>query len=221
MQRDGGRRTDGESRLGGGDGSDRDGDAGAASESERRDRPAPATLADATTADGEAVLADLIGAGAVDATGDDVRLATDFGRRWQTEIEALEGADPADLAAATLAAAPTASTADAVTERERSYVVLSAGTGDSAGEVWLRRPVAVAETAAARALAATTDLDPERRAVAAHGLSVFLDVCPACDAELTERKAGGCCGPPRTDAEGRPLRALACPDCRTQFAAFE
>ncbi|WP_135365153.1 hypothetical protein [Halosimplex halophilum] len=206
MQRNGG-RPDGESRSGGDDA--------------ETDRPAPATLADATAADGEAVLADLIEAGAVDASGDDVALAADFGRRWQAEIEALRDADPADLAAATLAAAPAASAVEATIDRDRTYVVLSDGADEPAGEVWIRRPVAVAETAAARALAATTDLAPERRAVAAHGLSVFLDACPICETDLDARKAGGCCGPPRTDAEGHPLRALVCPDCRTQFAAFE
>ncbi|WP_415378994.1 hypothetical protein [Halosimplex sp. TS25] len=181
----------------------------------------PATLADATAADGEAVLNDLVAAGAVRANGDEVRLVDPFEERWQTEIGDLRERSPAALADATLAAAPAASDASAVTERDRAYVVLSDGSGEPAGEVWLRRPVAVAETAAARALAEATDLDPDRRAVAAHGLAVFLDDCPVCETPLSEGKAGGCCGPPRTDAEGHPLRALVCRDCRTQFAAFE
>lgn len=182
---------------------------------------AAATLADATTADGEAILEDLVAAGVADADGDDVRLADAFEERWQAEIRRLRERSPADLAAATLAAAPAADAAEAVTERDRAYVVLSDGSGEPAGEVWLRRPVAVAETAAARALAELTDLEPDRRAVAAHGLAVFLDDCPVCETPLSEGKAGGCCGPPRTDAEGHPLRALVCRDCRTQFAAFE
>jgi hypothetical protein len=183
------------------------------------DHPGPATLADATTADGEAILADLVEAGVVGASGDDARPADRFDDRWKTEIERLRERSPAALATATLAVAPTAAAAEAVTEGDRSFVVLSDGSGDPAGEVWVRRPVAVAETAAARTLAATTDL--ERRAVAAHGLSVFLDDCPVCERALETRKAGGCCGPPRTDAEGHSLRALVCPDCRTQFVAFE
>ncbi|MFC7196519.1 hypothetical protein ACFQL4_20865 [Halosimplex aquaticum] len=141
----------------------------------------PATLADATVADGEAVLSDLVAAGVADASGDEVRLAASFEERWQSAIRDLRERSPADLAAATLAAAPAANDADAVTERDRAYVVLSDGSGEPAGEVWLRRPVAVAETAAARALAEATDLDPGRRAVAAHGLAVFLDDCPVCE----------------------------------------
>ncbi len=186
----------------------------------RGDRPAPSTLADATTADGEAVLADLVDAGVVEGT-DDARLADGFDERRRAEIERLRGLPSEELAAATLAVAPAATSATAVTEGDRAFVVLSDGSGEPAGEVWVRRPVAVAETAAARALAATTDLDPGRRAVAAHGLSVFLDACPVCDTDLEARKAGGCCGPPRTDAEGHPLRALVCTDCRAQFVAFE
>ncbi len=198
--------------TGRGDG-DRDGD-------ETAERT-PATLADATTADAEAVLSDLIEAGVVDATGDDVRPTDAFERRWWAAIRTLRELSPADLAAATLDEAPAASTAAATTERGQTYVVLSDGSGEPAGEVWLRRPVAVAETAAARALAETTDLDPGRRAVGAHGLAVFLDTCPVCESALVERKAGGCCGPPRTDAEGHPLQALVCTACRAQFAAFE
>ncbi|WP_459193087.1 hypothetical protein [Halosimplex sp. J119] len=182
---------------------------------------APATLADATVADGEAVLGDLIEAGIADADGDDVRLAATFEERWQTEIGRLRDRSPDGLAAATLAAAPAAEAAESVTDRDRTYVVLSDGTGQPSGEVWLRRPVAVAETAAARALAESADLDPGPRAVAAHGLAIFLDDCPVCETPLAEGKAGGCCGPPRTDAEGHPLRALVCRECRTQFAAFE
>ncbi|QLH84593.1 hypothetical protein [Halosimplex pelagicum] len=185
------------------------------------DRPTPATLAEATTADGEAVLADLVEAGVVDATGDDARLAADFDERRQTETERLRALSPDDLAAATLAMAPAATSAEAVTESERTFVVLSDGSNEPAGEVWIRRPVAVAEAAAALALAETTALDADRRAVAAHGLSVYLDDCPVCGTDLEARKAGGCCGPPRTDAEGHPLRALVCTDCRTQFVAFE
>ncbi|QPV61727.1 hypothetical protein I7X12_13320 [Halosimplex litoreum] len=185
------------------------------------DDPTPATLADATTADGEAVLADLVGAGIVDATGDDTRLTADFEGRWRAEIERLRARSTEDLTVATLAVAPTATATESVTESDRTFVVLSDGSGEPAGEVWLRRPVAVAETAAALALAEVTDLEAGPRAVAAHGLSVFLEDCPVCDRALETRKAGGCCGPPRTDAEGHPLRALVCPDCRTQFVAFE
>ncbi|QLH79606.1 hypothetical protein HZS55_20935 [Halosimplex rubrum] len=185
------------------------------------DDPTPATLAEATTADGEAMLADLVEAGVVDATGGDARLAADFDEHRRTAVERLRALPPDDLAAATLAVAPTATSAEAVTEGERTFVVLSDGSSEPAGEVWLRRPVAVAETAAALALAETADLDADRRAVAAHGLSVYLDDCPVCGTDLEARKAGGCCGPPRTDAEGHPLRALVCVDCRTQFVAFE
>jgi len=185
------------------------------------DRPRPATLAEATAADAEAVLADLVEAGVVDATGDDARPTDGFDERRRAEIERLRALSLEDLAAATLAMAPTATSAEAVTEGDRAFVVCSDGSGEPAGEVWIRRPVAVAETAAALGLAEATDLPADRRAVAAHGLSVFLDDCPGCGTALETRKAGGCCGPPRTDADGHPLRALVCSGCRTQFVAFE
>ncbi|MFB6139405.1 MAG: hypothetical protein ABEJ26_03110 [Halosimplex sp.] len=204
-----------DARAGGGDPDARSGGSGS-------DADATATsLADATTADGEAILADLVDAGVVTATADEVRIAEPFDRRWATERDRLRGESPESLAAATLAVAPRSEAARAETELDREYVVLSDGSGTPAGEVWLRRPVAVAETGAALALTDETDLDPERRAVAAHALAVFLEACPVCETPLVESKAGGCCGPPRTDAEGTPLRALVCEDCRTQFVAFE
>ena len=94
----------------------------------RRERT-PATLADATTADGEAILSGLVAAGVVAATGEDVHFASAFGRRWQAEIEALRERSPSALADAMLAAAPTAERARAVTERDRDYVVLFDGSG--------------------------------------------------------------------------------------------
>jgi hypothetical protein len=179
------------------------------------ERAGPATLADATEADGESVLDSLVDAGVLRLSGADVVLDGAFEDRWYAEMGALADASPAALADAAAAVAPGDPDARTEAPRDRSYIVLSEGTGES----WLRRPVAVVEVAAARAL--DDPLPAERRAVAAHALGIFLETCPVCGTAIEEAPAGGCCGPPRTDAEGRPLTALVCPDCRAQFAEFE
>lgn len=175
----------------------------------------PGTLADATEADGASVLDSLVDAGVLGLSGADVVLDGAFEDRWHAEMAALVDASPAALADAAAAVAPGDPEARVERPRDRRYVVLSDGTGES----WLRRPVAVAEVAAARSLG--DSLTPERRAVAAHALGIFLEACPVCETATEEAPAGGCCGPPRTDAEGHTLTALVCPDCRAQFAEFD
>lgn len=173
---------------------------------------------DATT--GEAVLANLVDAGVVEATEDDVALDAEFEVRWQAEMATLRDATTEELAAVTGDVSPTAQEADVVTVRGTTYVVLSDGTGDVAGESWLRRPTAIAETGAARALA-DTGVPAEQRPAAADALCLFLESCPVCDEDLAERRAGGCCGPPKRGPDGELLMALVCESCATQFATFE
>ncbi|WP_049947400.1 hypothetical protein [Candidatus Halobonum tyrrellensis] len=170
--------------------------------------------------DGEAVLASLVERGVVRPDGDDLRLDDRFERRWDAETETLRAASLDDLAAATLDATPAASHVDTFERRDRRYVILSDGSDDPGAESWLRRPVAVSETAAARALA-DFGVDPADRPVAAHSLGLFLTDCPACGGEVTEGLAGDCCGPPPTDAAGDPLEALVCADCGVELHLFE
>lgn len=185
--------------------------------------PAPAegrAIADVDpTETGEAVLRTLVEAGVVAATEEEVALDREFETRWHSEMERLRDADLADLAAATRAVSP-AVEADALVVRDQPYVVLSDGSGDAAGESWLRPPVAIAETAAARTLA-EYDVPDEQVPAAADALRLFLETCPACGDELQERRAGGCCGPPQRGPEGDLLRASVCPSCATQVATFE
>ncbi len=180
----------------------------------------PATDGEAPAADGEAVLEALVAAGIVRAGGERVELDEPFERRWAAERERLAALSADELAEATRAAARGDPEASVVTDRGRTHVVLGGDSADPADEVWLRRPVAVAETAAARALAAAA-LDADRVPDCADALLVFLSTCPVCGADLVERPAGDCCGPPVTGADGKPLEALVCEDCRVQFATFD
>lgn len=175
---------------------------------------------DQSPGDGEAVLSTLIEAGVVDADGGDVTLDGDVEARWQAEMASLREVPPEDLAAATLAVAPAAADVDVVRQGGRTYVVLSDGSDDVAAESWLRRPAAIAETAAARALA-DAGVPVDQRADGADALTLFLETCPGCNGDVVERLSGGCCGPPQRGPDGNALRALVCEECTVQFATFE
>lgn len=184
------------------------------------DSLADATGANGSDADGEAVLGSLVDAGVVRPEGEALELDPAFERRWGDETAALRATSLDELAAATLDATPAASAVDTFERRDRTYVILSDGSGDPAAESWLRRPVAIGETAAARALA-EAGVPAGRRAAAAHSLGLFLTACPACGGDVTERLAGGCCGPPPTGPDGDPLRALVCADCGVHLHVFD
>ncbi|WP_255171112.1 hypothetical protein [Natrononativus amylolyticus] len=184
------------------------------------DGTANSLAGDTTDVDGEVLLSELAAADVLDVTAESVALTDEFRDRWDGEIAVLREYDHASLASAVLEASPVAEDVDVVDRDGQRYVVLSDGTDSITAESWVRRPNALAQTAAVRTLAAY-DISESRRASAAYALGLFLTHCPACEAALTDGIVGGCCGPPQTAADGTPKSALTCNRCQVHLHVFE
>lgn len=168
--------------------------------------------------DPEALLGALVEAGVIADDGERLYLDERFRERWRAEMRALRGLSAEELAAAACAASEVASAAETVEGRERTYVVLSDGTGDPMAKSWLTRPIAVAETAAVRALSDAA-IAPEEAARSAGPLRMFLEECPVCDAPVRETIESMCCGGGRT-ANRPPRDVLACEECGERLYTF-
>ncbi|WP_247002031.1 hypothetical protein [Halosolutus gelatinilyticus] len=163
---------------------------------------------------GEAVLTALLEADVVEPAGEDVRLADDFREEWRREMRALRDLDFDGLAR--VADEQTAPSIGARADRSwgRSMLVLE---GDSGVPTTLRRGVAVAELAAARALESRVESGPIRRA-AGRPLRSLLDRCPLCDEELAVIQSS-CCGEV-TPIGQTPPQKLVCSSCNERFFTF-
>lgn len=161
--------------------------------------------------DPEALLASLVEAGVVVPDGDELHLDDEFQAAWIDRI-----ADLRELAGPALAErAAAASHADV----EGSYHggrVLLAGDRD----VWVRRAVAIAETAAVETLGGWDVPGPVRTA-AAEPLRTFLRACPACGGEVRETTLRRCCGGPGGLYGTPEWPVLACEACSTVIFEFE
>lgn len=166
--------------------------------------------------DGEAVLEALLEAGVVVVEGEQLGLADDFATAWRERMDDLAaGPDDALVDAATEVATDVDSARIEATGAETYFVVSGGG-----GTAWLRRPVAIAEVGAARALEGT-DLPAVSRDLAAHALAAFLETCPSCDADLVEGPADDCCGHTVPVPGHEPPEVLACERCGVAFYTFE
>lgn len=183
--------------------------------------PAPAQASSSGIAgdvDGEALLETLRANGVLVADGELVDLDPSFRDAWETEMATLAGRSTDDLAEAVFDVAHAASVS--VTEgSERQWIRLGDGSGNVMTETWLSRPVAVAETAAVRALAEWLD-DPATRRAAAGPLRMFLTDCPDCGEPLVESTTMNCCGGTTPD-RSEPADVLACPACDARVHTFE
>lgn len=186
--------------------------------SEPPDSPEPGSLADAGRPDPEALLDALVEAGVIVPDGDRLVLDERFRERWREGMRRLREGSDEELAAAARNASAVANAAEVVEGRERTYVVVSDGVDDAMARSWLARPVAIAETAAVRALS-DAGLPPEEATVGAGSLRMFLEACPSCDGPVEETTAATCCGRSRTG--NRPPRdVLACEDCGERLYTF-
>ncbi|WP_265108085.1 hypothetical protein [Halosolutus halophilus] len=170
---------------------------------------------DAAAPTGEAVLGELLEAGAVVAEGDEIYLSSDFQDDWRREVRTLREADLATLAA--VADEQTPPSIEARTRRGwgRPVLVLE---GDDVEPVTLRRGVAIPELAAARALESRVESGAIRRA-AGRPLRSLLEACPLCDGELTVNQSS-CCGEV-TPIGKTPTEKLVCPACNERFFIFD
>lgn len=169
---------------------------------------------------GEDVLETLVEADVIVEDGDRLEPTDTFAERWATHMDELVALDLEALLAETRETVTGAAEVKSVDHGTRQYVVLHDGSGEVTGESWVRRPKAIAEVAGIRAMAGA-GIAEETALAAADPLCLFLTDCPSCRERLEERPAGGCCGAPRTDPEGRPIMAMVCPSCRTHFHVME
>lgn len=176
-------------------------------------------LADAGTADPEAVLETLLRVGVLVEDEGGVALSASFADAWERERAALLELSGSDLAAAVAEAAP--GDFDATAHEPDGDVWVQLGAGESVldeSDVLLSRPVAVAEVGAVRALAATeADLTEETRAAAANALRAFLDTCPVCETALVESSTADCCG---GQGKADPKPVSLCPECERPIYTF-
>lgn len=166
--------------------------------------------------DGEAILAALVAADVVVVDGERIGLADDFAAAWRDRMDELAEAPDDALADAAIAVTEDVASARIEATGAETYLVVSGG-GSTA---WLRRPVAIAEVAAAGALA-ETDLPASSRDLAAHALSAFLETCPDCGDELVEGPMDDCCGHTVPAPGHDPPDVLACERCGVAFYTFE
>lgn len=168
--------------------------------------------------DGEALLERLQAEGVLIPDGELVDLDPSFRDAWATEMATLADRSTDDLADAVFEVAHAATVS--VTEgEERPWIRLGDGSDSVMAETWLSRPVAIAETAAVRALAEWVEDLPTRRQ-AAGPLRVFLTDCPDCGEPLVESTTMNCCGG-STPSRSEPADVLACPACETRLYTFE
>jgi len=172
---------------------------------------------DVADPDAEAVFEALLSASVVVADDERLEPSESFATSWQTEMASL--AELSDDALAETVTDTLAAAESARVERTGSSVFVVV-TGRDGSVTWLRRPVALAEIGAVRALD-ETDVPAAVRPLAAHALCAFLDTCPACGGELVESAPDDCCGHTLPDLDEEPPPVLACEDCEVAFYRYD
>jgi hypothetical protein len=166
---------------------------------------------------GEELLDRLLEAGLVTDDGEDLVLNAQFEADWHDEMAKLRGLDTDELAEVTFEVAHAADY-ETYEDEYGVWVLLDDGRGGVKGRTWLTRPVAIAETAAVRALKGRV-ADRETRLAAAGPLRMFLGSCPDCETELRFTTSQDCCGG-GTDPRSEPDDVLACPECSVRLYTF-
>jgi len=155
--------------------------------------------------DSEAVLESLVEAGVIEGDGEQLFLNDAFREAWTDRMATLRTADDSELLARVEAAAP----ADFEVQLHDDLVLLAGGR-----DVWVRRAVAIAETAAVETLE-DWELPEAIRVHAAQPLRNFLETCPVCGGPVRESTRKNCCGGPGSVYENPEQPVLACADCGT------
>ena len=177
--------------------------------------PASDSLGDLESRDGEAVTEALIRAGVLVVDADRLGPSDAFATAWRARMDELVDASDEVLVDAATEALPGIDDARIETAGAETYLVLS-----GARTAWLRRPVAVAELGAVKALA-ETELAAVHREFAAHALCAFLENCPVCGTTLVEGPADDCCGNTVPAPGHESPDVLACEQCSVAFYTFE
>lgn len=160
--------------------------------------------------DPDAVLTALFAAGVLVEDGD-LFLSEEFEAAWNDRMADLRDLDDAALAAKAAAAVPF--DAESGVQGNR---LLVAGPHD----LWLTRPVAIAETAALETLV-EWGVDRETAAKATHPLRTFLYQCPSCAGPVAETTYQNCCGGTRGVYDHPERSVLTCEDCGALLFEFD
>lgn len=170
-----------------------------------RNREPPSPTGSLATANGEElgeyVVEQLLGSGVVIEDGERLLLDEAFRSEWHAEMKQLQRLSDEALTAAV------ETTNGMTAELLAADRPLIAVTGPEGAEVWVSRPVAIAEVGAKRALPATS-MAPRHRLAAARALRGFLDRCPDCETAVEESSLSQCCGSSRATGS-----VLVCPSC--------
>lgn len=186
-------------------------------------RPRPAHLDDVDGFDGAGaepadVLAALVAADVVVPEDESVGVAEAFATAWEAEMDGLAAAPEGALVDRVTNVLDGVSAGRVEHAGSETFLVLSGGPNGSTA--WVHRPLAIAEVAAAQALARTS-LPAEYRGRAAHALCAFLETCPVCAEQLVEGPASDCCGNAAPLVGRTESVVLACERCGVAFYAFE
>jgi len=164
----------------------------------------------ATDIDGETVLQELAGAGALTADGELIRPTESIDTAWREELDELATLSIEQLAERATERLPNITSAEPHDTGDTQWLVVGSGQGSL-----VARPVAVAEIAAYSVLEETLT-DQQARLSAARALRMFLDNCPVCSTPLTESSEVSCCGG-YTDPRESPDQLLVCPTCEQRL----
>jgi len=170
-----------------------------------------------TTPDGEQLLGALVEVGVLEVDGEQVVLAPAFETDWRDAMASLSALSTDELATEVREVAAVDDTR-VVRDDGSEWVALGDGH-DIAEEVWLTRPVAIAETAAVRRLPDVFE-DPAARRAAASSLRMFLAECPDCSTPLEESTVMDCCGGYNGPSDV-PEETLVCPACDARLYTFD
>jgi hypothetical protein len=178
---------------------------------------------DADGVDGDDLLRELLAAGVVDAAAEHLEPTPAFASAWRSEMDALAADSddrPADADGRLVdALRETLEHVDSARIERTGSETFLVVTGADGSTAWLRRPVAIAEVAAVRALDETA-LSPDLRAPAAHALCAFLETCPVCEGDVVETTPADCCGHTLSGTTDGHSDVLACETCGVVFYEF-
>lgn len=176
------------------------------------------SLSGTGSVDGETVLETLLESDVlVVGEGEDLQLNDEVRTDWEAAMASFRALEPAELAARVRALSGAAEVTT-TTQETGVWFRLRAESGALDEEVFLSRPVAIAEVAALQTLESYVD-DVAVRRQAVEPLRMFLEECPACERALVETDTLECCGG-TLDKHSRPDPVLACRTCDRRLYTF-
>ncbi|MEY7851027.1 hypothetical protein AB7C87_17705 [Natrarchaeobius sp. A-rgal3] len=168
----------------------------------------------------ETLVDDLIAEDVLLEAGGGLELSDDFEADLRSRIEENTRRSPDELASRLRTTFDNVDDAwvERRDDRERTWLVASAGDGSLSAETWIRKPLVIVDLAIVETLTTPgRPFDVADAIAVAPAIRTLFDRCPICDATLMETTAGSCCGGPRT-AYSPPDLVSYCPSCSVAVA---